>query len=84
MQLLVQLCKRKTRINLMFMRVLLVEARGIEPLSENSFVWLSSSEAYLLHSLTDPPTGRLADLVAHIHPVGRGTPHGTFTAKVTP
>jgi len=31
---------------------IVVEARGIEPLSENQFMWLSPSAAYILNSLT--------------------------------
>ena len=54
-------------------QLILVEARGIEPLSENSFMQLSPGTACCLHSLVRPPTGGLPDSVSLIHPQRRGT-----------
>ena len=64
---------KQSRLNVMFKRLLMVEARGIEPLSENLFIQLSPSAAYRLHSLIPAPTGRLRYLVSLIHPMRRGT-----------
>lgn len=39
--------KEKSRSNLKFKRLLMVEATGIEPVSENAFTKLSTRVAYL-------------------------------------
>ncbi len=51
-------------ISIYFNLTFMVEARGVEPLSENLSIWLSTSVARYLHSLAQPLAGRLLRLVA--------------------
>ena len=59
----------------------MVEARGIEPLSENRFIRSSTSVVYLLHSLFAAPTNRLYESVAHCATADYVRPQQTFTAS---
>ncbi len=62
----------------------MVEATGIEPVSENPLEKLSTSVAYLLHSLACTSTSRLASLVSRntLHTYGRR--YTTFTTSRRP
>ena len=60
----------------------LVEARGVEPLSENRSIQLSPSKVYRLNSLLIPPTDRLKKSVsAVIHQAQSRNPAMTFTTN---
>ena len=61
---------------------ILVEPRGIEPLSENRFTVLSPSAAYLWDSPLNAPTGRRIKPVASlVHGRAQSFAQHTFTAK---
>ncbi len=61
---------------------ILVEPRGIEPLSENRFTVLSPSAAYLWDSPLNTPTGRRIKPVASlVHGRAQSFAQHTFTAK---
>ena len=62
----------------------LVEARGVEPLSENTSEKPSPSAAYHLHSLTQPSVSRLKGLVASFYMTQAKLIVFTFTAKSRP
>jgi len=68
----------------MIMRYFVVEARGIEPLSENQFIRVSTSVVYPLHSLAAAPINRLGSLVSLNTSPGPWNSHGTFTTKMMP
>ena len=75
---------KKRQNSVEFCRFLLVELRGVEPLSENNLTGLSSGAVCYLHSLAEAGTNTLDGLVASLCMVRAKLNVLMFTTQITP